>query len=509
MKEEISPEIAAAAQAQLAEWRVQFPSMFFVPNIGQERAFKPFRRPENRGDYPFQTIFGGGNGVGKTAALANFAIGAAFGPDLLSDFFDDYHYFRDLQEMARRRGRPLSIRIVCQADSMKEGGSVLQGIRDWFPVGRYKLDKAGKTFYSQIKCDTGVVIDIKSFDQDELAHAGPTIDLILFDEPCPEAIYGESIARTRGGGRLIFFLTPLKMAGWMLDKVVDPADGKEIVVTNASLWDNCVDIPGTRGHLRRDNIERIIRAWERINPDEVEARVNGTFTHLSGAIYKIYSPKVHDVQPFPIPREWPIYFIIDPHDSKPPAMSWFAQGPHNAYGVDEWPREDFTQYGTNHLTIPEICKIAREKEAKWPGQVKHRIMDPNKGSFRLMNNDRTVQQEFAEAGLDCTLCTDNMEVGHDRVRQMLFYDKSREVNEYNRPYLYFFNDLFNLRNAVRKYGLKRKTTEGASLTTNIDPKYKDFADDIRYFGVSLEPFAPVAGSSNFWDQMKAARIRKG
>lgn len=499
-------ELRETAAAKLDAYRTEKPGLFFIPNIGQEKAFLPYKEPP----YPYIMVFGGGNGVGKSAALAILACGCVFGKDEVSDFFDGYQFFDDLEakEAARGKHRPLMFRIVCHADSMKEGGSVLQAIKDWFPKGRYKLQKHGKTYYSQIECDNGRIIDIKTHDQEKGAHSGTTLDGILFDEPPPEQIYGESVGRTRNGGWMAFFLTPLEMAAWMMDQILDQADGKRVYVTNASLWDNCKDIPGTRGHLPRESIENMIREWTRIGPHEIEARVNGLFTHLAGAIYKTFNPQVHGIRSFPIPEEWPVYCILDPHDSKPPAFTWIAQSPTNAFVIREWPTEDFTKLGNLHHTIEQIAQIVREIEAPFRHQVIWRFMDPNKGRTNYANTQRTVQEEYGEQKLYFELSEDDLQVGHQRVTRMLHYDIARPVETPNTPYLYVFNDCFNTMNALHKYGIKRGAIPGTSLTAQIDKKFKDFADNPRYFAMRLQSYRPVQAFTEFYDTIMRSRVKK-
>ncbi len=510
MSEPTVAGLRAAAAAKLQGYEATKPGLFFIPNIGQEKAFKPYLKPP----YPYIMVFGGGNGVGKTAALAIFLLGCCFGKDEVSDFFDDYQFFDDLQAKWERRGkhRPLMFRVVCHSDSMKEGGSVLQAFKDWWPKGRYKLNKHGKTYYSQIECDHGVIVDIKTHDQDKGAHSGTTLDGVCFDEPPPEGIYAESVGRTRDDGWMAFFLTPLEMAGWMMDQVIDQVKEGEprIQVVNASLWENCKDIPGTRGKLSREAIQNMIIEWGRLGPHELEARVQGLFTHLSGAIYKTYSPNVHLVRPFPIPAEWPVYCIIDPHDAKAPAITWIAQSDTNAYVVREWPTAEYTKMGNNTFTISQVAKAIRDIEAPFRDQVLWRFMDPNKGKTPHSTQDasRTVQEEYGEEKLYFELSEDDLQVGHARVIRLLHYDVQRPAEVPNVPYLYVFSDCKNTNAALSKYGIKKNAVLGASLTTNVDKKYKDFADNVRYFAMRIQPYQRVELVTQFYNTIMSSRVRK-
>jgi hypothetical protein len=503
-------EVIDAAKAELQALRTSNPSLTFIPNIGQERFLNAFLEKKR----PFITVIGAGNGMGKTSLMAPFMVGCAYGPDEVSEWMERYPIWEQEATKRRLRGGPLRYRIICHADAMKENGPVLDAIKEWFPKGRYKLHQKGKTYYSQLECfdmdgSTCAIFDVKTHDQEKNAHAGANLDGVFADEPMPEAIYGETIGRCRKENAfLAMFLTPLEMAGWMMDQIIDDQDGHEIVVVNGSLWDNCKDIAGTRGHLSREVIERQIREWEKRNPHELEARVNGTFTHLSGAIYKNYNAAVHEVDDFPIPEHWPIYCIIDPHDSKPPFVTWVAQSEIDAYVIREWPTDEYTKLGENTLTIAQLVTMGRDIERTFRPQVLWRFMDPNKGQYRYNNTNTTVQQEYHAAGWSFELSEDDLQVGHQRVMAMLYYNNKMPIDEANRPYLRVFKSCKNTAKSLARYGFKKTAIEGASLTTNIDKKYKDPADNVRYFAMRLQPFRRVEEFTQFYETLKSGRVRK-
>lgn len=511
-----------AAKAELTALRGTNPSLDFVPNIGQERFLEAWSG--RNGHYPFIGVIGAGNGLGKTALMANMMVGCAYGPDEVSPWMERYGLWQREADWRAREGKPSAYRIVCHSDAMKEGGPVLQAIREWFPKGRYKLDKSGKTFYSSITCfdELGQVcatFDVKTHDQGKVAQAGTNLNGVFHDEPPPEENYAETVGRVRRAGAFImFFLTPLEMAGWMIDQIIDEADAPgterpEIVVVHGSIWDNCKDIPGTRGKLSRETIERQIRQWGKLSPTELDARVNGTFTHLSGAIFKRFNEAIHVVDEFPLPPWWPIYRIIDPHDTKLPAIVWVAQGETEAVVIREWPTDDYVKLETSGMTIAQIVSICkRDIEAPFRNQILFSIMDPNKGKtpHRGVDSTKTVQDEYREAGWDFELAkTDDLAVGHDHLHALLYYDEKLPVGDANRPYLRVFRNCANVRTAFKRYGIKKKDTDpGASLTVRIDKKYKDFMDPCRYFATDRQPFQRVDDAKNFYSALMSGRIKK-
>jgi len=506
-------EKSAILAQELSQIEREYPSLSFIPNIGQEKAFHFYKTLDSS---PFIMLFGGGNGVGKTANLAMMLVGLIWGPEYLNEYFDDYKMFKEYQDLLNARRRRGVIRLVVNADSMREGGSVHQAIVEWFPIGpdpkkpMYKLLKGGKNHFSQIViAKTGApMVEIKTHDQDTVAHSGTTVDWILCDEPFPQAHWGEMLGRTRDGGRIAMFMTPLNMAGWLLDDVVEQVDGVDTCMTNASIWENCIDIPGTRGHLKKVNIDKMIRQWEISAPNEVDARVKGTFSHLTGAIFKAFTPKVHVIEPFKIPKDWPIYFIVDPHDSKPAFVTWVLQGPNNRHWViKEWPEKDFTKLGNTDLTISKTIDILKEIERPFAHQITRRLMDPNKGSFVYSNTKKTIQDEWRVNGMRCDLVkVDDLDVGHKAVNQLLWWDQQKPSEPgFNQPLMLIFNTCTNTSKSLARYGLKKNHDPSASLTTKIDKKYKDPVDCVRYYAVDRRDFMTLTEKNSFLEQIYSGR----
>lgn len=493
------------------------PSLGFVPNRGQRKVFEVFQKPNGTElGIPYITVFGAGNGVGKTCDLAIMAEGCAFGERELNETLRDNYLWKRMARIRLEQNRPLRGRIICHADSMKENGPVLTEIRKWFPKGRYKMGKGGKTYYSEIKCYGAsgepskdrtpiCTIDVKTHDQDKGAHAGSNLDFVLCDEPMPENLYAETVGRTRGGGFIVFFLTPLEMSGWMMKQIIEDVDGVHKVLVNASIWDNCRDIPGTNGHLRRSDIENMIREWSRLNPMEVEARINGTFTHLSGAIYRAWRDDVHVIRQFKVPEDWPCYQIVDPHDARPPAVTWIAQGPTCCYVVAEYPQVDYTQMGPSSHTISHHVAECRRIEESLGLRVQWRYGDPNKLEYPYPNSGMTVRQEYAKAGLRLMPSDDNLQVGHEKVSELLYFNHEKPVDVWNAPRLQVFEQCENVITALKNYALKKNASPSGSLSSRLDQKYKDFADLIRYFAVKMKPFAPVDTSGSYIQRLNAGR----
>lgn len=450
----------------------------------------------------------------NTACLAAMMVGSAFGKESLGDYFQDFQYFDDLHKRWLDRGlhNPLHFRIICESGDMEEGGSLWRTIQEWFPVGRYQAVKGKGANYAKILCDNGVVFDVRTHEQKIVAHAGANPDAIFINEPFPQAIWAEMVGRTRGGATIVGAMTPDRAFGWMQEPIYDAADGTRLIVEYGTTWDNCKDIPGTRGHLSKYDIENMIEEWRKLGDDVLEARLNGRPKFNTLAVYPMFSQTLgqHIIRPMPFDDQDPVYCIIDPHDIRAPAIAWFVQSKHEAWCVAEWPAwpEDYARMGPTKMTISQVAHAVRDIERRLfrPGQVCFRFMDPNKGPTRYGNSGMTVQEEYAACGLHFDMAlTDDLEVGHNRVRESLWFDSSKPCVFPNIPFLRFFETAGNVTAAMTKYSEKRNAYAGASLSARLDPKYKDMADVVRYFMVSMQPYEKVSALNSEADTIYSGR----
>jgi hypothetical protein len=463
-----------------------WPTQFFVPNRGQSKLFNVLKRD----NLPMITAFLAGNGVGKTCSLVQVMAGLAWPDEALNpEWMGKNPFFKKYGGSAR--GRPLRCRLVCHVDDMKEGGSLRDEIVQWFPPGRYSIDNKGKTYGSVITCDSGVTFSVRTFDQSLQAHAGPNMDVILVNEPMPGELHGENVGRLRAGqpGMMIYFMTPLGVSAWMYDQIVEAEDDINTVVVTASIWDNCKDIEGTNGILDREKIEAMIREWEINDPDEAHSRITGEFRHLSGRVFKVFDKDAHVVDDFEVPTNWNIYRVLDPHDKRPPAIQWWAVDPmNNCYCVAEYPEKEYVRIKDTSMTYDHFATEIKKIDARFSQGVMKEIMDPNRGLVKTRQHGLSVKAEYNKRGFKFkTDVNDDLDIGHKRIQELLYYDNQKEISDFNKPKMFFFRSCHNSHNAIRKYAWKNASKLG-SLTANIDQTYKDFVDTARYFAVSLKPW---------------------
>jgi phage terminase large subunit-like protein len=504
-----------------------FPSKSFVPNIAQERALGCCReRVERTGMFCKENHFLAGNGVGKTAVAFGVLLpGVTLGEDFLNpDFFKGYEFFTWCAKV--RRERALKVRIVCDASDMEEQGSVTQQIRKWMPMAELRGKVGGgQNYYTEVRIPApypgmfATVVDVKTHGQRTTAHAGSEVDVLIFNEPPPQNVYDEEASRTRKGGYIFGFLTPLNAAPYLIKVLDAPAGTGMLSVTHGSIWDNCCDIPGNRGVLTKFDIENQIRRWMAQDPMIAEARIYGKFMQLSGSIFKAFNPDIHVISPVPIGPNWNIFFCFDPHKSKPPFAVWMALSPLNDwYVIAEYPSEPWDQINTTHLTIKDFCadflRIERGMDSKFsymariPGVVE-RFGDPNQLREEQPHNRKTYKTEY-ELHTDWqfnVFVNDNVEMRHDRVKDLIKYDPMRPIDSMNRPHLYVFNTCDNVRRSMSNYSYKMRGGEGVGLSNKVDEEWECPVSCVGYTVISVDGYskASVGGieERNEWEEVNS------
>lgn len=507
------------------ELRFLFPASFFIPNVGQEKAISPLR------DFTGGTTIGaffGGNSIGKTAMLSVMLVGLTCGKMQIHKFFDDWKVFDWADNIRRDDRRHLKIRLICHKNSMMEDGALYQEIMKWAPVGWFNWSKNQHAYYT--KCDVrnpedpGVLlanIQVRTFDQDRVAHAGDSLDVIMSDEPFPKSLWSENVgrlARTQAGGILWIFCTPLEVGGWLKEQLAGRPD---VHFTQASIWDNCLDwhpdpnlLGKTRGHLLKADIDRKLKEWELEGPEVRRAREMGDFTHLEGAILKEWSESAHVVEPFAIPSTWPIYRVMDPSNGgKPDFVSWWAQSPENRlYCIAEYPGgrwlDECKKPGPS---VPAACAGFREVEKHFSAQIQpgYSFADPalwkfqsRAGTTRNMTGySVTLATEFSKEGFKFAEAGNDPKVGLSKLRELLQYDPTAPVEGDNRPRMMVFRynywtgkPLYNMVTAPGQWCYKKSTVGGTnerSFTSSVEETWKDPVDTMRYLAMSVKPFAPV------------------
>ena len=450
-----------------------------------------------------------GNGTGKTHALISMWSAIMFGtrnPLFAGGIFGQWP-----------RKWPKNVRL-CAPESLLGDRDVIQLLMaKLFPKGRWQQQKNHKNIYSTGQTDNGWTWDIMTYDQAALQAAGETKGLMLYSEPPPRPLWDENLARLRAGGMIIAEMTPMNMSPWILDDYIDLGvlkNDKGVVIgrinhIRGDIWDNCDESPG--GQLPREAIELILSQY---SPEEREMREKGTFGRLQGRIYKIYDPKIYEIEKMELYHQecftagkFTLYNVVDPHDRKPFAIGWYAVFPNDDILVlAEFPDSGFDLFHkiTSFTWTPEeyaatikatedgllkpltAAGLSRPKIVRW--------IDPNFGQTTQFATKMSIRQTFYKWGQDPAhtydlnygLPADSIADGHLAVKEYL-----GDVSKNIRPKIYVLKHCRNHAYGFTHYAYKENRdnlTKGVSEAPQL--VYKDFMDLVRYLCIMKPTYIP-------------------
>ncbi len=402
----LTPQQRLAVE-ELARRRIEEKYRYYVPN-GKVETFINLVGDNKT----FITLFSAANGVGKTAAGVNilshfmFPIGNKY---FQHKFFTDFPY-------------PKSGRIVCPHTTVES--TTIPALIEWLPMGKYHNEKRGKNYEYHWWTDTGFDFDIMTIDQDVKEFESATIGWAWFDEPPPEAIYKATVARMRKGGIIIMTATPLTGSAWIYDQIfTNPQQGQRDYV-EADIEANCKQ-HGIRGILEHEHIEKMVSEF---TDEDKQARVFGKFQHLTGLVFKKFTPKIHVIRPFPVTyNDFIVVERLDIHPRNPDACGWYA--------IDRKGRMFIVDELWGNFRIDELAYRIKNKADNY--RVVDRRIDPS--AFIVDQHTNTsVAKKLDEFGLTYLPATKDRAQAIIATRDLLDYE---EVNgTYVRePMLYVFD----------------------------------------------------------------------
>lgn len=415
-------------------------------------------------------INAGGNGSGKTYGL--IAVCAAFiwpnlAPPCFSQTFKNWKH-------------PKKVWIVSNPSELGDTGAIQSTIDELWPRGQYDAEKKGKLYQSKFKSNTGWTIELKSTEQDEKEFRGASVGLIVVNEPLPERIWRELIARTRRGGIIIGAMTSLYDEPWVVDGLLNKHNGQDYRILYGGVEENCKDHTsgGTLSHAR---IEQILAQYPE---DEREARRTGRPLGLSGRILKSFDQAVHVIRgEYKLPKECSIIQVVDPAIGKPLAVIYANVDPAGQLVIyDEYPHFDFDGAPDDNLTVSDYARIFQTIEMGHGRPVDSRILDRHFGNQRRTLGGLTLKEEFGNAGVnffDSYALEDSVEVetGIRKMKDFLHFDAKKPIDNLNRPKLLVHESCTNTIASLQNWARNSKTLKPME-------KYKDFADCVRYLVMS-------------------------
>lgn len=341
-------------------------------------------------------------------------------------------------------------------------------------------------------------IGFKTVEQGRERFQGTSKDYIWFDEEPPKDIYDECLMRIMDvEGSIWLTMTPLKGITFIYDVIYVNENNDEEVMCLQMSWD---DNPWLTK-------KEIAYMEKNLTPDELEARRDGRFVALTGLVYKMYNPDLHELDAEYCPQDHCLYLVdkngerygkifkewykdisIDPGYRNPTAI--------NFYAVDD----EGTQYclagsyESEKLPVHHSETIRRiGRDLGWPKtNGKYSAIIDAAACAKNAANEKSVRQLYQEAGVNTRITTKDVWAGIQRCMRYLapipYFDsinwpkgKPRffVLKVKNWPY-----DPSDFRREIKKY--RWKHTAGEENDTEGPRKKDDHAmDNWSYFTSTL------------------------
>jgi hypothetical protein len=448
------------------------PVRFFRPTPGGQWDFLTCNDPSIQGLYFFA-----GNKSGKTTGAAvlvaeNAVARPLWAPDKRSE-----------SELLFAARKPLRICIFCEDFSTHEE-TIIPTLLTWLPrkeIHPRGLERGPSATPSRLFLNSGTIIFFRTYDQGYAKAEGKDYDLIWCDEPPTRDLYTamwRGLVVTRG--RLVIAATLLSEA-WLYDELQQPF----IKVFEGSMFDNpWIDEQG------RKNFAALL------TEDELEVRVSGRPSELSGKIY----PGFRDASPWVLPYDrflhdpikeqpYPVVMGVDPHERKPLYLEWGWILPDDSIVWFDWM---LCPAGS----LDEVFRAIAERELTHFSETNLVVIDPNRGQAKQIDG-RCWTDEFEAHGYQVLLGIDDINFGHREMKQMLF-PKPREDGSF--VPLMRWMDTCRGKNGplyqMTRYGYvdpSRKVVFAKGLREKIDDRYKDFPDIHRYLAAAHLEFKLLSG----------------
>ena len=207
----------------------------------------------------------------------------------------------------------------------------------------------------------------------------------------------------------------------------------------------------------------------------------------------------HVVEPFEIPKTWPVVMVIDPHPRKADAIGWFAISPSDTlYLIHEMEMQG---------TADDIARRVKEWEEHARLRPVRRLMDPN---IATETNDKlqrgwTLRRCYDDAGLRCDLATDDMHAGIEQVNRLLRPDPTTR-----RPGFQVFNTCSRFIHGMQHWSWDEWTrSETREVKETPRERHKDFPDLVRYAANAHPTFRglTLGAAAGGWRPVSGGRHR--
>jgi hypothetical protein len=176
--------------------------------------------------------------------------------------------------------------------------------------------------------------------------------------------------------------------------VVIRDDGKPRVRIHSSIYENKI--------LLANDPEYIATLESLKDPNRRKAWLEGDWEiHVGSFLEKVWDPKRHVVQPFPIPASWKVWKSLDWGYAAPYAVYWFAMDPDGCiylwremYGAGE---KEGTGSRETAAEVAKKIKRVEERDERMGYEYRMNLADPS--IFSNSGADRSIGQIFRDCGV--------------------------------------------------------------------------------------------------------------
>jgi len=444
------------------------------------------------------TIFCGGNGVGKTTFLVAVLLSMIQG----------------FQPWDKKRHRMPPVRVCLSGPDFTNyhPKKSIPTILSFRPLDTWvSTKKNSQGVFCEFTDPNGSVLELMSYEQHlrraaDQASPYEGIDWHAhgFDEPFPHDLF-VSVHRgvMKNNGKILIAQTPIA-DHWMYEELYLPGvsgTDPDIYAEKVPIFAAVKSDENPTGHLDQGALQGFLNTAA--GRDDERARIYGDFVHLVGLIFKDWKRDVHTYDPkkFEIQPDWPKAILIDPHDRRPFAISFWAMDPQGRkVCFREWPTDPFNQYryyDNRWEDYVAFLKRAMEETPGGPASFQWLVADPNFSQTKKGETNLSLHDYFWSQGLffvDPSDVNNNISTGHAAIRRDLSYDPEKAISTGNSPRIVVNKECWNMIWSFERYTWKSARNEFSDDSEAPSEDGKDFIDGLRYFE-SLEPrFFSVAGN---------------
>jgi hypothetical protein len=255
-----------------------------------------------------------------------------------------------------------------------------------------------------IKFAWGAEVICKSADN-PASLLGDAVDLVIYSESAQlkreirERYVQPTVITTRG--RELVPTTPDQAGEWVRE-LVEKGERADFPDIDCFHWD-----VRANPTYPREEFERARRFYGKDHPVFREQYL-GEWVFHSGRVYPTFQEASHVIEPFQIPRDWPVIRGIDFGGRDPFVCLMVAIGPHGElYQFDEYYNRDGIK------SIPEHASVIHGMSKGY--RIRQTVADPS-GAQQI--------EDLAREGIGCNKANHDIDAGHMRVSEYLACNSS-------------------------------------------------------------------------------------